>query len=52
MRTTHVLRGEEWVSSLPIHIQLFKTFGFKTPKYAHLGLIMKVDENGSRRKID
>ncbi len=51
MRTTHVLRGEEWVSSLPIHIQLFKTFGFKTPKYAHLGLIMKVDENGSRRKL-
>ncbi|MDD4733590.1 MAG: glutamate--tRNA ligase [Bacilli bacterium] len=51
MRTTHVLRGEEWVSSLPIHIQLFKTFGFKIPKYAHLGLIMKIDENGSRRKL-
>lgn len=51
MRTTHVLRGEEWVSSLPIHIQLFKTFGFKVPKYAHLGLIMKIDENGSRRKL-
>lgn len=51
MRTTHVLRGEEWVSSLPIHMQLFKTFGFKNPKYAHLGLIMKIDENGSRRKL-
>lgn len=51
MRTTHVLRGEEWISSTPIHLELFKTFGFKAPKYAHLGLVMKVDEDGSRRKL-
>lgn len=51
MRTTHVLRGEEWVSSLPIHLQLFQTFGFKQPKYAHLGLVMKIDEDGTRRKL-
>ena len=51
MRTTHVLRGEEWVSSLPVHLQLFKVFGFKAPKYAHLGLVMKIDEEGVRRKL-
>lgn len=51
MHTTHVLRGEEWVSSLPIHIQLFNIFGFKIPKYAHLGLVMKIDEGGTRRKL-
>lgn len=51
MRTTHVLRGEEWVSSLPVHLQLFQVFGFKPPKYAHLGLVMKVDEEGVRRKL-
>ena len=51
MRTTHVLRGEEWLSSLPVHVQLFKIFGFKIPKYAHLGLVMKIDEDGTRRKL-
>lgn len=51
MRTTHVLRGEEWLSSLPVHVQLFKIFGFKLPKYAHLGLVMKIDEDGTRRKL-
>ena len=51
MRTTHVLRGEEWIPSTPIHLQLFKLLGFKTPKYAHLGVIMKIDEDGSRRKL-
>lgn len=50
MRTTHVIRGDEWVSSLPLHIQLFQTFGFKIPKYAHVSPIMK-EENGSRRKL-
>ena len=50
MRTTHVIRGDEWVSSLPLHIQLFQTFGFKAPKYAHVSPIMK-EENGSRRKL-
>ncbi len=52
MRTTHVLRGEEWLSSVPIHIQLFDILGFELPKYAHLGLVMKVDEEtGQKRKL-
>lgn len=51
MRTTHVLRGEEWLSSTPLHIELFNKLGFDVPKYAHLGLVMKIDENGSRRKL-
>ena len=51
MRTTHVLRAEEWVSSTPIHLQLFEIRGFKAPKYGHLGLVMKIDENGTRRKL-
>ncbi len=50
MRTTHVTRGEEWLSSLPIHLELFDTMGFERPKYAHLPVIMKV-ENGNRRKL-
>jgi len=50
MRTTHVIRGDEWVSSIPIHMELFRVLGFKPPKYAHTATIMK-DENGSRRKI-
>lgn len=51
MHTTHVLRGEEWISSYPLHYELFKILGFKMPKYAHLGLVMKIDENGTRRKL-
>lgn len=51
MRTTHVTRGEEWLPSTPLHIELFKKFGFKIPKYCHLGLVMKVDEEGVRRKL-
>lgn len=51
MRSTHILRGEEWISSTPVHIELFKKLGFNVPKYAHLGLVMKVDENGTRRKL-
>lgn len=51
MRTTHVLRGEEWVSSYPIHTQLFNILRFKEPKYGHLGLVMKIDETGARRKL-
>ena len=51
MRTTHVLRGEEWIPSTPCHLQLFKIFGWMPPKYAHLGLVMKIDEDGSRRKL-
>ena len=52
MRTTHVLRGEEWLSSVPVHIQLFKLLGFELPQYAHLGLVMKIDEEtGQKRKL-
>ena len=51
MHTTHVMRGEEWFPSTPLHIELFKKFGFKVPKYAHLGLVMKIDEDGTRRKL-
>ena len=50
MHTTHVTRGEEWLPSLPIHIELFEALGFKTPKYAHLPVIMKLD-NGNKRKL-
>lgn len=50
MRVTHVIRGDEWVSSIPLHLELFRALGFKLPKYAHTATIMK-DENGSKRKI-
>lgn len=50
MHTTHVTRGEEWLPSLPIHLELFDTMGFERPKYAHFPVIMKV-ENGNRRKL-
>lgn len=50
MHTNLVTRGEEWLPSLPIHIELFKALGFKTVKYAHLPVIMKMD-NGTRRKL-
>ncbi|NLD78884.1 MAG: glutamate--tRNA ligase, partial [Mollicutes bacterium] len=51
MRTTHVIRGDEWISSLPIHLQLFQALNFKFPKYAHFSPLMKIDENGTRRKL-
>ena len=51
MRTTHILRGEEWLSSTPVHLQLFEMLKFKAPRYAHLGLVMKIDEDGTRRKL-
>ena len=50
MHTTHVLRGDEWISSVPKHIQLFKLLGFRVPKYGHVSPIMKLD-NGAKRKI-
>lgn len=49
MRTTHVIRGDEWISSVPKHIQLFKMLGFKPPKYAHVSPIMKEDDGGKRK---
>ena len=50
MRTTHVIRGEEWLPSLPIHVDLFKALNWELPKYAHVPAIMKID-NGNRRKL-
>ncbi len=50
MRTTHVIRGDEWISSVPKHLQLFKTLGFKPPKFAHVSPIM-VEDNGNKRKL-
>ena len=50
MGTTHVIRGDEWLSSVPLHIQLFLEMGFKPPKYAHISPIMKND-NGNKRKL-
>ena len=50
MGTTHVIRGDEWLPSVPIHLQLFKVFGFKPPKYAHISPLLKED-NGIRRKL-
>ena len=50
MRTTHVIRGDEWLPSVPLHIQLFKEAGFKAPKYCHISPMMKND-NGNKRKL-
>ena len=50
MRTTHVVRGDEWLPTLPFHIQLFKALGFKLPKYVHIGPLMKMD-GASKRKL-
>jgi len=50
MHTTTVLRGEEWLSSLPIHLELFRMLDFKAPKYGHHAQLMKMD-NGTKRKL-
>ena len=49
MRTTHVIRGQEWMSSIPTHFELFKTYGFKMPKYVHTPLILKKDGDKIRK---
>jgi len=49
MRTTHVIRGDEWLSTLPFHIQLFAALGFKLPKYLHIGPLMKMDGESKRK---
>ncbi len=52
MRTTHVIRGEEWISSVPKHIALFRACGYKVPKFAHTPQVMKIDEEtGDKRKL-
>lgn len=50
MRTTHVVRGEEWLATLPIHVQLFETMGWELPVYCHTAQLMKID-NGTKRKL-
>ena len=49
MGTTHVIRGDEWLPSVPLHLQLFYVLGFKAPKYAHIAPMMKVDGEGKRK---
>jgi len=49
MGTTHVIRGEEWLSSVPFHVELFRTLGVKLPKYIHSPLIMKKDGDKVRK---
>lgn len=52
MGTTDVIRGDEWISSAPVHLQLFEILGFKAPQYAHISPIMKEDEEtGGKRKL-
>ncbi len=50
MRTTHVVRGEEWLATLPYHAQLFEAFSFEMPVYCHTAVLMKMD-NGIKRKL-
>ena len=51
MRTTHVIRGEEWLPSLPIHVELFGKLGFELPVYCHTAQLMKIGEDGNKRKL-
>lgn len=51
MGTTHVIRGEEWLPSLAKHLMLFRYLGFKLPKYLHIAQIMRLDENGNKKKL-
>ncbi len=52
MRTTHVVRGEEWLPTLPMHLQMFQVLGWKAPKYLHTAQLMKIDpETGGKRKL-
>ncbi len=52
MRSTHVIRGEEWLSSLPMHVELFNVLGWDQPIYCHTATLMKIDEEtGGKRKL-
>lgn len=51
MRTTHVIRGEEWLPSLSKHLMLFRYLGFRAPKYMHIAQLMRLDENGNKKKL-
>lgn len=50
MRVSHVIRGEEWLASVPLHIQLFEAFGLQHPHYCHVAPLLKLD-NGNKRKL-
>ena len=52
MKITHVIRGEEWLPSLPLHVQLYRAFGWDAPEFAHLPLIMKPTGKGKLSKRD
>ena len=52
MRITHVIRGEEWLPSAPLHVLLYEAFGWERPQFAHLPLILKPDGNGKLSKRD
>ena len=51
MRITDVVRGEEWLSTLPIHLELFFVMGWKRPNYNHTAHLMKIEEGGKKRKL-
>lgn len=51
MGTTHVIRGEEWLPSAPKHLQLFRYLGFKPPKFLHTAQVMRLDEEGNKKKL-
>ncbi len=51
MRTSHVIRGEEWLTSVPLHIQLFKAFNLPHPQYCHVAPLLKIDEEWNKRKL-
>jgi len=51
MGTTHVVRGEEWLPSLPRHVMLFRMLGLKPPKYLHIAQLMRLDEEGNKKKL-
>jgi glutamyl-tRNA synthetase len=52
MEISHVIRGEEWLPSLPLHIMLYRSFGWKSPHFAHLPLLLKPDGKGKLSKRD
>jgi glutamyl-tRNA synthetase len=52
METSHVIRGEEWLPSMPLHVLLYQAFGWETPEFAHLPLILKPVGNGKLSKRD
>ena len=52
MKITHVIRGEEWLPSMPLHVLLYKAFGWEAPKFAHLPLILKPEGKGKLSKRD